>query len=78
MIKLIIIIAVLMVILVVWHLRNLAIKDFQRNAGIDDLCYFYDNGRCIEGEIVASGVNDVVIDSDFGTHKRLRCDIYPL
>jgi hypothetical protein len=57
--------------------RQRRIDRFRSEATTGYLCRFYHSGEQIEGRIIGSGVNDVVIESDRGIHKRFRADIYP-
>ena len=58
-------------------LRQRSIERFRKEATVGVLVNFYHNDSLIRGEIVACDSSQVVIDSDYGTFKRFRADIYP-
>jgi hypothetical protein len=74
----VILILIVMVAVSMWYIWQRDLEAFRRDAQIGTHCSFYVLGNYSEGEIVACDHISVVIECEYGTHKRFRSDIYPV
>lgn len=70
-------IATLLVAIGIWKWRQVELRLFRATACKGELCVFRHKGLLVNGHIVSADEDTVVINSRYGSFKRLRTEIWP-